>query len=65
MGRPAVITGEEASSALWSNTERLEQTLGRPSMSLDVLMRWTAGWIMSGGRLLGKPTHFEVRDGAY
>lgn len=65
MGRPAVITGEEASSALWSNTERLEQTLGRPSMSLDVLMRWTAGWIMSSGRLLGKPTHFEVRDGAY
>lgn len=65
MGRPAVIVGEEAPSALWSNTERLEAALGRPAVTLDTMLRWTADWMMRGGRLLGKPTHFEVRDGAY
>lgn len=65
MGRPAVITGEEASSALWSSTERLEAALGRPSVTLETILRWTANWIVRGGHLLDKPTHFEVRDGAY
>jgi hypothetical protein len=32
---------------------------------LDAVLRWTAYWIARGGRLLDKPTHFEVRDGKY
>jgi hypothetical protein len=30
-----------------------------------MVIEWTADWIMEGRRLLGKPTHFEVRDGKY
>ena len=27
------------------------------------MMHWIAYWIARGGETLGKPTHFEVRDG--
>ena len=33
--------------------------------ALEGVIRWTAHWIKRGGRSLNKPTHFEVRDGAY
>jgi hypothetical protein len=29
------------------------------------MLRWVADWVRRGGRSLGKPTHFEVRDGTY
>jgi hypothetical protein len=32
---------------------------------MDVMLRWTAHWVKHGGRDLGRPTHFEVRDGNY
>jgi hypothetical protein len=32
---------------------------------METLLRWTAQWVKQGGRDLGKPTHFEVRDGNY
>jgi hypothetical protein len=31
----------------------------------DVLVRWVAHWVGRGGATLDKPTHFEVRDGAF
>ena len=29
------------------------------------MLDWTADWEQRGGASLGKPTHFEVRDGNY
>jgi hypothetical protein len=29
------------------------------------MIAWIADWICRGGETLGKPTHFEVRDGKY
>jgi hypothetical protein len=34
-------------------------------VGLGTLLDWTAAWARRGGRSLGKPTHFEVRDGQY
>lgn len=65
LGKPARITGTEADSALLSNTDRLDALLGPPPTPIEQVMRWTAHWIAHGGRLLDKPTHFEVRDGKY
>jgi hypothetical protein len=28
-------------------------------------MHWIADWTRRGGRTLGKPTHFQVRDGKF
>ncbi len=63
--RPVQITGSEAETALLSNSSALCERLGEPSTPLETLLNWTADWLRSGGRLLDKPTHFEVRDGAY
>ena len=38
---------------------------GYPRISVQQLIRWTAEWVRSGGASLGKPTHFEARDGRY
>mgnify|MGYP002261893211 CR=1 FL=1 len=29
------------------------------------LLDWVAAWVERGGRSLGKPTHFQVRDGKF
>jgi hypothetical protein len=39
--------------------------LGKPEVGIDMVIQWIAGWIRENGKLLGKPTHFEVRDGKY
>ena len=65
MGLPVRFTGQEAETALLSNASKAVQALGRPATPLDVVLRWTAHWVTSGKPLLGKPTHFEVRDGRY
>jgi nucleoside-diphosphate-sugar epimerase len=65
LGRPAQITGREADTALLSNAARMAELLGAPPTPLDVVLRWTADWLQRGGRLLDRPTHFEVRDGQF
>jgi nucleoside-diphosphate-sugar epimerase len=64
-GRTPTFTGQESRTALLGNSEPLCARLGTPSVSLDNMLRWIAEWIKRGGRDLGKPTHFEARDGRY
>jgi nucleoside-diphosphate-sugar epimerase len=65
MGRPVHFTGTEASDALLSNGSRGWADLGAPQVHLDQLIDWTADWVTRGGSSLGKPTHFESRDGRF
>ncbi|MEO8394478.1 MAG: NAD(P)-dependent oxidoreductase [Chloroflexota bacterium] len=65
MNRPVQFTGHETDTALLSDTRLLRSRLGSPALPLDTVIRWTADWIMHGGYVLNKPTHFEVRDGAF
>jgi hypothetical protein len=39
--------------------------LGRPLVSAKQLIGWIADWQLSGRPLLGKPTHFQTRDGRF
>ena len=61
----AQFSGTEAETAWLSNPTQAVETLGAPEISLDTMLRWTAHWTLNEGRSLGKPTHFEVRDGKY
>lgn len=63
--RPVRITGSESETALLSDASKAFEHLGPPPTPIDTVIRWTADWIRRGGELLGKPTHFEVRDGSY
>lgn len=65
LGRSPRFTGTESTNALLANPAKICAELGLPMIGLDHLLRWTAAWVKKGGRSLGKPTHFEVRDGRY
>jgi hypothetical protein len=36
-----------------------------PRVSAEQMIHWIADWVARGGADLGKPTHFESRDGKF
>ena len=59
------FVNEEAKTALLNNSEQAFQLFGRPKVPTRRIIEWIAEWISQGGEMLGKPTHYEVRDGKY
>ena len=64
-GKEPILEGQEASTALLNNAARCFRLFGYPSVPAGQMMDWIAHWIRSGGTNLGKPTHFETRDGKF
>ncbi len=65
MGIDVLYSGKALDSALLSNTTKSQELFGLPSIGIDKVLSWTAKWISENKPLLGKATHFEVRDGKY
>ena len=65
MGVKPTLVNKEASTALLSNSEKAFNLFGKPKVPISQVIKWIAQWLMDGKGLLGKPTHFEVRDGKY
>ena len=65
LGKKVRFDNRESDTALLNNAAKICARLGPPRTSLQTMIEWIADWVKSGGRSLGKPTHFEVRDGAY
>jgi len=63
--RTVRFEGMEASSAWLVDCTQAAALWGPPPVGLETMLDWTAAWALRGGRSLGKPTHFEVRDGQY
>lgn len=63
--RPALVTGAETPTAWLNNAKRSHALFGAPSVDEETLMHWVSDWLQAGGPTLGKPTHFEVRDGKF
>ena len=59
------FVNEEAKTALLNNSEQAFQFFGRPKVSSRQMIRWIADWLKEERETLGKPTHYEVRDGKY
>ncbi len=59
------LVNEEAPTALLSNSGMAYGILGRPKTPIPEVIKWIAAWMKEDKKLLGKPTHFEVRDGKY
>ena len=64
-GKTPELRGSEAPTAWLLSTGESQRLLGRPRVPLERMIDWTADWVASGGPSLGKPTHFETRDGKY
>ena len=63
--RDVKIEGQEQPTAWLSNASRSHEMFGPPTVPVEQMMDWVAAWLKRGGEVLGKPTHFEVRDGDY
>ncbi|MEK6244527.1 MAG: NAD-dependent epimerase/dehydratase family protein [Pseudomonadota bacterium] len=57
--------GTEAGSAWLVDSRAAHKLLGAPRVPLASMIDWQADWIARGLPGLGKPTHFETRDGKY
>jgi nucleoside-diphosphate-sugar epimerase len=64
-GMKPKLVNKEAKTALLNNSSLAFSIFGSPKVSINQIILWTAAWIKEEKRLLGKPTHFEVRDGKY
>ena len=64
-GKKAIVVGDEAPTAWLNDAAEARRLFGPPEVSLTDLIDWTADWLLGGGRSLGKPTHYETRDGQY
>ena len=61
------VSAEDAANdrAYIFDTTKMASIFGYPSVSVKTLIQWQAEWLLSGGRVLDKPTHFEERGGKY
>ena len=64
-GKQASITGKEAPTAWLVDTAAAQRLFGQPRVPLATMLDWQADWTARGLPDLGKPTHFETRDGKY
>jgi dTDP-4-dehydrorhamnose reductase len=64
-GMLPTFTGSESKDAFLSNAQESHRLFGPPRVQASEMIAWIADWTTRGGTILGKPTHFEVRDGKY
>jgi nucleoside-diphosphate-sugar epimerase len=62
--KPA-FSGQETDTAWLIDTLQSKELLGAPRVALGTMIDWVADWVARGQPSLGKPTHFETRDGKY
>ena len=65
MGRDVQLVGQSGPDALLNNGHASYPLLGAPQVDARTMIDWTADWVARGGENLGKPTHFQVRNGKF
>jgi nucleoside-diphosphate-sugar epimerase len=65
MGKTPRIVGTEAATGWLNDASRMIAEFGPARVPLAKMIEWTADWVMHARESLGKPTHYEVRDGRY
>ncbi len=65
LGLAPQITGQEAPTALLSDTTQSAALFGYPQVAVGTMLDWVADWVLADRPTLNKPTKFEVRDGGF
>ncbi|HZO04276.1 MAG TPA: NAD(P)-dependent oxidoreductase [Burkholderiales bacterium] len=65
LGKKARLAGNEAPTAWLIDTTEAMKAFGAPRVPLAQMIDWVADWVSRGGESLGRPTHFDTRDGRY
>lgn len=61
----ARVSGQEAPTALLSDTTLAARLFGYPLVPVGAMLDWVADWVRHEQPAFNKPTRFEVRDGAF
>jgi nucleoside-diphosphate-sugar epimerase len=64
-GRKPVFKGVPQPSVWLVDSRRSVGLFGSPVVPLDAMIEGVASYLAADGRLLGKPTHYEVLDGRF
>ncbi|MBS1748666.1 MAG: NAD(P)-dependent oxidoreductase [Bacteroidetes bacterium] len=64
-GKTPQFTGEEQLTAYLSNAAESYRLFGYPRVTLKQMIQIIADWLISGGKTINKPTHFQERKGKY
>ena len=64
-GKQPLVRGAESPTAWLVDTRAAQALLGPARVPIATMIDWQADWIARGLPGLGKPTHFETRDGKY
>lgn len=65
LGREPVFEGTERETSFLGHVGQARERFGPPRVGVEQLIDWTIDWVKRGGVNMGKPTHFETRDGKY
>ena len=64
-GKKPLLSGQESKTAWLVDSAQARNLFGAPRVRLETMIDWQADWIARRQPSLGKPTHFETRDGKY
>jgi hypothetical protein len=59
------FSGSPSPTAWLIDIAQSVKLFGSPRVPLATMLDWVADWVSRGQPSLGKPTHFETRDGKY
>ncbi|MDX2267611.1 MAG: NAD-dependent epimerase/dehydratase family protein [Bryobacter sp.] len=65
LGKGVEFSGTEAPTALLNDARACAERFGPPLTPIEAVLDSTAQWMLDGHVRLGKPTHFETRDGKF
>ncbi|MEZ6191436.1 MAG: NAD(P)-dependent oxidoreductase [Phycisphaerales bacterium] len=65
LGRDLEFTGSPAPTALLMNSDHCWSLFGPPAVDVDEMISRVAAWLVAGGKTMGKPTHFQERNGKF
>ena len=65
VGQEPVFAGPAGTHALLSDASRCVRLFGPPEMGPSEMISTIVDWVTAGGRVLNRPTKFQVRDGRF
>jgi hypothetical protein len=65
LGKAPRFTGSEAEVGWVVDCTEAQRLFGYPRVPLGRMIDWVADWVGRGQPSLGKPTHYESRDGSF
>ena len=64
-GKEPQFVSRPSSTALLSDASRCIGLFGRPRMPLEQMVSMIVRWVASGGKILNKPTKYDIRNGRF